>query len=183
MFSTVPHDLHRMRRAPLSPFFSKRSVSRLEPIIRSAVEQLCKRIEEFQQTGEPLILNHAFSALTIDIIMDYSYARSYNCLAAPDFSPVWFDIMTGMTQVTPLLKQFGFLLPLMRNMPESLVAAINPPLLSMVKLEKVRFTSFNEEESRNGRAFCRDATSTQQVTSVYFLQMSLASAPCSNRYI
>ncbi|KAI9883757.1 MAG: hypothetical protein M1823_004458 [Watsoniomyces obsoletus] len=136
MFTTISHDLHRMRRAPLSPFFSKRSVSRLEPIILSSVKQLCKRIQEFQETGEPLNLNRAFSALTIDIIMDYSFARSYNCLAAPDFAPVYFNVMVGMTQATPLIKQFGFLLPLMRSMPESLVLAMDSPLSSMVRLEK-----------------------------------------------
>jgi hypothetical protein len=32
-FGTVDHDMHRMRRAAMNPFFSKASVRRLQPLI------------------------------------------------------------------------------------------------------------------------------------------------------
>ena len=45
-FSTVSHDVHRTRRGALNPFFSKRSVQQLEPLIRSKVEKLSDRFSK-----------------------------------------------------------------------------------------------------------------------------------------
>ena len=45
-FSTVSHDIHRTRRGALNPFFSKRSVQQLEPLIRSKVEKLSERFTQ-----------------------------------------------------------------------------------------------------------------------------------------
>lgn len=44
-FATVSHNLHRLRRGSLNPFFSKRSVNQMEPLIVAKIEQLSKRFE------------------------------------------------------------------------------------------------------------------------------------------
>lgn len=46
-FSTVEHELHRLRKQPLDPFFSKASIYRLEPVISATIDKLYRRIEEF----------------------------------------------------------------------------------------------------------------------------------------
>ena len=62
MFGTNDHDLHRIRRAAVHPFFSKGAVRKLQPIIEERVEALMGR--GFQASGEPVPLNYAFSAYT-----------------------------------------------------------------------------------------------------------------------
>ena len=62
VFATVPHDLHRVRRAPLSPYFSTRSVTRLEPLIQSLIQKLCARFCDLQRSGEPVNLESAYSS-------------------------------------------------------------------------------------------------------------------------
>jgi hypothetical protein len=61
---TNPHDLHRVRRAALNPFFSKTSVRNLQPLIDAKLDFFIERFEEFQKTGEIMTLNIAFAALT-----------------------------------------------------------------------------------------------------------------------
>jgi len=63
-FGTVDHDMHRMRRAAMNPFFSKASVRRLQPIIHERIEKLMSRIEGFQSSGEPLTISLAYVAFS-----------------------------------------------------------------------------------------------------------------------
>lgn len=63
-FGTSNHDLHRMRRAALNPFFSKQKVRALQPKIENVVENLLSRFEGFAESKQPLPLSDAFAALT-----------------------------------------------------------------------------------------------------------------------
>ncbi|CAI0647710.1 unnamed protein product [Colletotrichum noveboracense] len=94
-FSTVPHDLHRRRRGALNPFFSVRSVTQLEPLIRSKVEKLSARFGAIAQTGEVVRLDAAFMALTMDIICDYAFANDRKYLDEPDFKLIWKETIIG----------------------------------------------------------------------------------------
>jgi cytochrome P450 len=84
--TTISQELHRIRKAPLLPFFSKRAVVELEPLIRAKVDQICAGMKNFMEQGEPLILGRAFTALTLDVITDYCFRNSWNCLDDPEFS-------------------------------------------------------------------------------------------------
>ncbi|OLN80972.1 Trichodiene oxygenase 7 [Colletotrichum chlorophyti] len=125
-FSTVPHDLHRLRRAALSPFFSVRSVTQLEPLIRSKVEKLSARFGELVRTGEVVRLDAAFMALTMDIICDYSFAHDRRYLDEADFKLQWKRTILGAFEGGALGRQFPWMLPIMKQLPLSLVSAMNP---------------------------------------------------------
>ncbi|KIW89319.1 uncharacterized protein Z519_10173 [Cladophialophora bantiana CBS 173.52] len=134
-FGSVPHSLHRMRRAPLNPFFSKKAVARLEPMIRSVVEKLCARLAGFQQTKEPVNLRYAFAALTMDVITDYAFANCYNCLDEPDFAPVWPEAVDSVSEQSHVNKQFPWLLPVMKLVPLWLVERINPHIMRLINFQ------------------------------------------------
>lgn len=63
-FSTVDHDVHRIRRAALNPFFSKAKVRALQERIEDVFGRLLRRVEEFKTTGEPMLLGLAFTAVS-----------------------------------------------------------------------------------------------------------------------
>ncbi len=65
--STVSHDLHRIRRGTLAPFFSKASVEQLEPTVQAAIAKLVTRLKGLQGSGTPINLIDAYSALTNDV--------------------------------------------------------------------------------------------------------------------
>jgi cytochrome P450 len=64
--STIEHDLHRMRRSAIAPFFSSANVRKLEPVIQAKVGILFRRLLEFNDGKGKLVvsLSHAFSAFT-----------------------------------------------------------------------------------------------------------------------
>ena len=62
--STAAHDLHRSRRAAISPFFSMQNVRKLQPVIQEKVDILVQRFIEKGRKGEVINVGHAFSALT-----------------------------------------------------------------------------------------------------------------------
>jgi len=64
MFGTNDHDLHRIRRAAVNPFFSKGAVRKLQPIIDERINALLARFREFQASGSLITLNYAFAAYT-----------------------------------------------------------------------------------------------------------------------
>ncbi|EKG12713.1 Cytochrome P450 [Macrophomina phaseolina MS6] len=127
-FSTVDHDLHRLRRGAMNRFFSKASVTRLEPLIRDTVAKLCAQIETYAGTGEPAKLNSAFSCMTTDIVTEYAFARSYNFLSAREFEPNFHKAITAGSDMGPLIKQLPWVLSLMRCLPRQAVARLNPAM-------------------------------------------------------
>lgn len=42
-FTTAKSDLHAIRRAPLNPMFSKRSIAKFEPVIQEKAEFMCSQ--------------------------------------------------------------------------------------------------------------------------------------------
>ncbi|KIW64479.1 hypothetical protein PV04_09408 [Phialophora macrospora] len=134
-FSSVPYHLHRMRRAPLNPFFSKKAVAQLEPTIASAVEKLCARLAGFQQTKEPVNLRFAFAGLTMDVVTEYAFANCYNCLDEPDFAPQWVEAVDSLSVQSHVNKQFPWLLPMMRPIPLWLVERMNPHIMRMINFQ------------------------------------------------
>ena len=142
-FATVPHDLHRRRRAALNPSFSKAAVYNLEPEIRALVNQLCKRLKDYRKSGEPVNLGLIFSALTTDVITGYSFGKSYECLQAPDFNPQLHEAIHANTKTTVLAKQFNWIIPLSRSLPHWMVQAMDPAMMQMVYFAEVRPEAFS----------------------------------------
>lgn len=71
MASAVSHDLHRLRRSSLNPFFSKAAVLRLEERIQSRVRLLCERLSDSLERREIIDMSVAMTSLTLDIITEY----------------------------------------------------------------------------------------------------------------
>ncbi len=65
VWTTIDHDVHRMRRGAFSSYFSRAKVLELQPRISEKVELLRERILTWEGSSEPLNLYEAFSALTL----------------------------------------------------------------------------------------------------------------------
>ncbi|KAI9879737.1 MAG: hypothetical protein M1823_006805, partial [Watsoniomyces obsoletus] len=104
-------------------------------MIRNVVEKLCTRLRVFQSTKEAVNLRHAFAALTMDVITDYAFAKSYNCLDELDFAPIWPEAVDSISEQTHINKQFPWILPLMRLMPLWLVKQLNPHIMRLISFQ------------------------------------------------
>ena len=80
LLDRLPAQLHRMRRAQLSSFFSKASVRRLEPVIVKTVNKLTEALQTHKNSEKPVALSSAYSGFAIDVITEYCFAKSSNLL-------------------------------------------------------------------------------------------------------
>jgi len=90
---TMDHDLHRIRRSALNPFFSKQAVTRLEPVIQANVNRLHDRLADLSGTGTPVNMSDAFTCLSADVIGAYAFGEEYGFLGYEDFCPRWRLLM------------------------------------------------------------------------------------------
>jgi cytochrome P450 len=120
-FATVRHDLHRLRRGVLNPYFSKRSVVRLEPVITAKISKLNRRFARASQTSEVVRLDVAFMALATDILCSYAFAEDTGYLDEPDFKLEWKETVLGGFENAALMRQFPWILPLVASLPIWLV--------------------------------------------------------------
>ncbi|KAG7008897.1 hypothetical protein G7Y79_00004g014810 [Physcia stellaris] len=137
-FDTLDHDKHRQRREPWSPFFSKQSVTRLQPLlIQKVVDKLCMRLAEYQSAGKPVVMTHAFACVTTDIISDYSFPEGYNLLDKPEFDSEHYEAWMTLSSFSHLLKQFGWLYPVLDAMPTWVTKYTSPEMYLVLQSQGV----------------------------------------------
>jgi len=108
-FATKDHDLHRIRRAPLSKFFSKAQIGKLEPEIQRLVQQLCDKLLLETGKGEPIDVTMAYSCFTSDTISDYSFGQSFGFLAQESWYPNYRAATYAFLQTVYIFRYFPFL--------------------------------------------------------------------------
>ncbi|KAF2773718.1 benzoate 4-monooxygenase cytochrome P450 [Teratosphaeria nubilosa] len=126
-FQTVDHDVHRMRRAALSPFFSKRNIHLLEGLITDKIDLLVERFAAAHQTGEVIPLLHATGALTMDIISIYAFGKDVGKLKQPNFAGEELEAYSQLSEFGPVGRHFPWVAKVMMLvLPPSLVEKLSP---------------------------------------------------------
>ncbi|KAK2743339.1 hypothetical protein FQN55_007274 [Onygenales sp. PD_40] len=146
-FSTVHHDLHRLRRKPLSPFFSIQRISAFQPVILKKVEALCQKLSQYK-AGEVIPLNRAWMALTTDIITEYAFGKSYEQLESPNFRDTLHEALVAIYTTGHFALHFPIVFPILDCLPDWFVLKMQPDLVSVVGLRKDLGRRVNE--IRNG---------------------------------
>lgn len=87
---TTGHDLHRKRRKPLEPFFSRIGIARLQPMLAELTRHCEARIQQFKKSNQAIRLDHAYTAFSGDVIQKICLGdESIGFLDKPDFAPEW----------------------------------------------------------------------------------------------
>lgn len=116
-FATTSNEVHRVRRAALNPYFSRKMVLSLEDKTQSKAQKLCQRVAEGLKAGKSLNLNHGFRAVSIDVITDYAFDNCMNLLDAPEFGDAFFNMMQASAPSYNNFVQFPILVYIIRNWP------------------------------------------------------------------
>lgn len=136
-FGTEPHALHKIRRAPLNPFFSKRAVAALQPRIEEIIEDLCNGLRGCMLRKEVVELRPAFLSLAIDVVFRYSFGYSLGALKKPDFSPQWNDAIEGTAESAPLTKQMSGIVQYLQKLPLPIIRFLHPNLGRLLGLRLI----------------------------------------------
>lgn len=86
---TVGHELHRLRRKPLDPFFSRMGIDRLEPLIVKEAKLLNDRLQSYSGSGRVLRLADVFSAFAVDMITQICSEGGPVMMSKPEFGKDW----------------------------------------------------------------------------------------------
>ena len=126
IFTTVDHDLHRMRRAPLDNFFSKKAVRELESNIMEKVQKLSDRFSQASEQGDVVRADCAFMAVTMDILCSYCFGSDRAYLEHDDFGQEWKETINGAWQKGALLRMFPSMASVMSIFPRPLASKLDP---------------------------------------------------------
>ncbi|OQE37342.1 hypothetical protein PENCOP_c010G02649 [Penicillium coprophilum] len=134
LVATIGHDLHQSRYRVMGSYFSKQSITKREPAINHCIQKLLGRLEQAQETGECITLNHAFTAMTGDIITKYSFGKDFGFLEANDYKSKWKSAVAGSLQAGKIFRYFP-LLDVYRFIPSTLAQALNPGMKEIFYIE------------------------------------------------
>ncbi len=124
-FNTIPHDLHRKRRAPLDLFFSKTNVAKRQDIVRTHVNKLCSRISDAAALGNEFDLGDALAATGTDIGTEYILGKSFNNLDRAYFNSDMTNMIRSHGGMWRTTKHLPFLGPILLAMPLSVLERIS----------------------------------------------------------
>ncbi len=109
--ATIGHDLHRKRRKPLDPYFSRQGVTKLEPMVAQLCEKLIVgRFESLKGTGKVVRLDHAFTAFSGDVINRLCIDDPPNLVDDGEFAPGWFELFHTGIVTLPLFMGVPWLI-------------------------------------------------------------------------
>jgi cytochrome P450 len=144
---TISHDLHRNRRAPLNPYFSKQSIQRLEPILQRTLSKVLVRLARNAKSGESMGMQLLFAATTSDIISEYCFGKSFNNLDREDLNEPYFSTFTESVRGYHIATLNSWMFPVLRSLPISIAAALVP--IIRVTLKRIRVSP---EPTTDGRS-------------------------------
>jgi len=133
--TTPDHDLHRIRHTAISPFFSKKQISKLEPIIASKVTKCCTQLAKYAKDGAVLDLRLLFTCYTTDVVTEYVLASSYNLLDSADLTPQWRETFNSVLRNGHFFKHFPICWKILRAIPYNTIVKMSPDMKLVLDFE------------------------------------------------
>lgn len=146
--ATLPHDLHRKRRAALNPYFSKAKVRLLEPVLQKVLVNLLRRLEACHKSGEIMPISCAYRAAAVDVVTAYCFGHSIENLSREDYNRPFQDALHSLFTMSAWFLHLPWLSPLMNALPNSILCALMPGIGDWLQLEQV-FPSSNLSSTSN----------------------------------
>jgi hypothetical protein len=118
-FTTIQNAVHASRRSALNPFFSRKAVLHLEPLIQDKAAKLVQRLTEGLDAGCGSVeLRCLFSALSVDVASDYVFHDCYNLLDNhPRFGHDFANMVRGVLKGLWIFMQSKRLEAMMLSLP------------------------------------------------------------------
>lgn len=139
MFSAPTEDGHRVRRAPLNPFFSRRAVLNLEEIVQDKAFKLLRRLQEAVNSGRPFDIASACKAVSIDVISLYAFDECWDQLDREDLGSWYEDVIRTIAgPVLFTLQQWPFLAKPLLSIPDAIASRMDPAMAGLLFMQQVR---------------------------------------------
>jgi hypothetical protein len=155
-FATVNHVKHRERRSALNPYFSAASARRLQPVVDERVRACVARFRDLKGSGDVarlVVITSAFANGSFefcqyvddadsdaDVIMVYSFGRTYNRLERPDFDVAAYEATHNRTMMGNLMRHMIWLMWIIKSLPFFVAKRLFPDVISLREVEAVNIS-------------------------------------------
>ncbi|KAH8669055.1 cytochrome P450 [Xylariales sp. PMI_506] len=126
LFNTTSPEIHRQTRAPLNPFFSRKSVLKQQEIVWDKVNLLCSRMQDAGSAGAPFDLYTGLRAVAMDVISEYAYGHCWDQLRRRDLGIVWTKLYSTLGSLMHTAAQFPRAVTIIsRVIPDKVTSKLN----------------------------------------------------------
>ncbi|KAI8262666.1 Cytochrome P450 monooxygenase [Colletotrichum sp. SAR11_239] len=140
-FSTARHELHKIRRAAISPFFAKSKVREQTGDIQALMNTISRRLTtEYAGTGRVLNLHDVWRCFAADNIMDLVFGSPLDLHLSPEFRAPFTGAITRVTNWSHVTRYLPILGAVTDSLPYWLAKRLFPPFEPII--------AYREEMSR-----------------------------------
>ncbi|KAF2003379.1 cytochrome P450 [Amniculicola lignicola CBS 123094] len=125
-FLTISHGLHRVRRKPFEPYFSRLGVTQLEPTIHELMDKLLGRFDILNGTNTVVRLDHVLTCFTGDVISRICCDSPTDLIDDEQFSADWHEALNTIVRSMPLFESFPWLIRVVRLVPKAFLTWLDP---------------------------------------------------------
>ncbi|KAI0204166.1 cytochrome P450 [Astrocystis sublimbata] len=136
VFGTISHAIHRKRRAVVSPLFSKSVAAASETAIYESVEKMLARIDRQISYNGCAEMRMNFLAFSTDLLAEHAFGKSLNLLHDDDKALNWQRTIRAVAHLTPIGRQFPWLMPVALKLPVRPLEYIVPDIARIVGLRR-----------------------------------------------
>jgi cytochrome P450 len=136
LFPTIHADVHKLRRNAVAPFFSTQAVARFHPKVQEVTDRFTERMQESIERDEPIPMAFAFRCLSTDIICEYLFGKQLNLVESDDWGRYFYSSWRSLWEMSPLIRQFPFMLDLFKMVPKSILAKVQPKAYKVLDMER-----------------------------------------------
>jgi len=141
-FGSVDRRLAKTRRDALLPFFSRRALTKLESAIQEKVDHLIDELKTYD--NEPVNMHMAYRSATLDIIMEYLFARCYDAISARHFRNSTIVSLQESLSTLFVLKHFPLVFTILKILPDWLVNKLDSSAKGFIRIVHTCETHANE---------------------------------------
>ena len=109
-------------------------------MIHDNVETLCVRLKEQLADGGVAEMRKNFLAMATDTLCGHAFDKSLNLLQSDQAAINWQKTIKAIATLTPLIKQFTWIIPCALMLPLGPLRIIVPDLARIVALHRVRLS-------------------------------------------
>jgi cytochrome P450 len=107
----------------------------MEGMMHERIGKLVERLQASMESGQPVTLDSAFSALTADIITQRFYGEHFDYLSIPDYKMAVTEAFLGVSLIFHLARFIPGLVSTLKKMPIPVIRMILPPVAELLVLQ------------------------------------------------
>lgn len=106
-------------------------------MIKEMTSRLCENLFQAAASGTALEMRSQFLAVTTDVVCQHTFKKNLGLLYSTKQAHGWKKTIGAIAILTPLAKQFTWIIPMALKVPVALLNAVVPSLGRIVQLHRV----------------------------------------------